>query len=867
MNNVKFDNFELLYIFIPLALLVLIPLFIALKKNSFKLKNILSLFLHLIICALLSLSLSGIKTEEITTDSTIYIVADVSYTTSDVIEQMDQYIKEFDEKKSINSELGVVAFAKDSELLTKPGEKIKSLSEAKVDISATNIQQALTYTMSLFEENSKKRIVLLSDGKQTDGDVLSLKEQINAENIRIDAVYFNDEEKDEVIEVQVDSITGKSSTFKDSEDIINVSIKSSNENTSQVVIYDNENEIYNKTLTLSKGENVIQINANTSNIGSHHYRCEILNNEDKTVENNVSYFKQEVHEKCEVLVISSAYSDAKYIEAMLANKANVTRFITYDKIPTSLESYMKYDEIFLSNVNLSSIENEENFVNILETLVSTYGKSLITFGGDDTYFDGGFGTSKLKEMIPVDINPEDTKRKTALIMVIDTSGSMEGSSLEMAKQGAIECLEVLEEHDYVGVITFEDTTKVVQPLISVKFKDTIAKKIKSIRAGNSTMMTPGLQEALEEMERMQTQMTNREVMLISDGIPGDAGQEEVVKKMAEQGIVVSTINIGGKYAGSLLESLAKLGNGRYYSINRTDNLPEIMFEEVKEVVMDSIIEQDSIIKILDSNNSLVNGIDTLPTISGYNYSKAKYNATTVLTTELLLESGEIVNDVPIYSYWNYGNGKVASFMSDVSTSWAKTLFDSSQGQTLMSSIVTSNYPNERINSSMVMNVTNNGYTSTIEVSVPKIIMDALLKATITTPDNEELTINIPLGGTKYVTELETTIAGIYNVRLDYLNTKTLSVTTVYDSFTYSYSKEYDMFAQSDNIILWQLTSENGTVSDIVDEIVNIEQEDVIYSVYYHKQMLVLALILFIIDVIIRKLKWKDITNLFRKSSI
>ena len=868
MNNVKFDNFELLYVFIPLVLIVLIPFFIALKKKSFKFKNLFSAFLHLIICMLLSLSLSGIKTEEITTDSTTYIVADVSYTTKDVLEEMDAYINEFNEKKSVSTELGIVAFGKDSVELTKPGENIKSLSEAKVNTSATNIQQALEYTMSLFEENSKKRIVLLSDGKETDGDVLSLTEQFNAENIRIDAVYFNSDFKDETVEVQVDSLKAKTSTFKDAEDFLKVSILSSLDNVSQVIIYDNDEEIYNEILSLSKGENIIEVKTNTTETGKHNYKCEIINAEDVTIENNKAYFRQEVHEKCEVLVVSSSYSDAKYIESLVSEKANVTRIVTYDKIPTSIENYMKFDEIFLSNVNLNFIENSENFVNILETLVSKYGKSLITFGGNDTYFDGGFANSKLKEMLPVDLNPADTKRKTALIMVIDNSGSMDGSSLEMAKDGAIQCLEVLEETDYVGVITFEDTTKVIQPLISVKFKDTIAKKIKSIRAGNGTMMTPGLEEAYEEMQRMQTQMANREVMLISDGSPGDAGQQEVVEKMAKEGIVLSSINIGGQYAGTLLKELADIGKGRYYSITRSDNLPEIMFEEVKEIVMDTIIEDIAPIKILSKNDDVLTGIDNLPTINGYNYSKAKYNAITILATELLLESGEKVDDVPIYSYWNYGEGKVASFMSDVSTSsWAKHLFDGINGKKLINSILTTNYPNERINSSMIMNVVNKGYTSIIEVSVPKVVAKSEMKAVITTPNKEELTINIPLGGTKYVTSIETIEQGVYDVRLDYVNSTTLSVTTIYDSFTYSYSKEYDRFDSSDNIILWQLTADSGIVSDIVDEIVNIEQEDLVYSVYYNKQLLIIALILFVIDVIIRKLSWKDIKNIFRKTSI
>ena len=48
------------------------------------------------------------------------------------------------------------------------------------------------------------------------------------------------------------------------------------------------------------------------------------------------------------------------------------------------------------------------------------------------------------------------------------------------------------------------------------------------------------------------------------------------------------------------------------------------------------------------------------------------------------------------------------------------------------------------------------------------------------------------------------------------------------------------------------------------EIVNINQEDIIYSKYYSNYLLMLALLLFVIDVFIRMIRWKDIANLFKK---
>ena len=128
MNNVTLDNPYLLFILIPLSLIVIIPFIIICRKRKLNIQNVTSLILHLIICALISLSLANIKTQQVRHETTIYIVADVSSTTSNVIEQMDEYIEEFNEKLSASSKLGIVAFASSCQELVKPGNEIKSLS-------------------------------------------------------------------------------------------------------------------------------------------------------------------------------------------------------------------------------------------------------------------------------------------------------------------------------------------------------------------------------------------------------------------------------------------------------------------------------------------------------------------------------------------------------------------------------------------------------------------------------------------------------------------------------------------------------------------------------------------------------------------
>ena len=867
MSNVKFDNIELLFVFIPLFLLVVIPFFIFLRKNSFKFHNIVSLFIHIIICALLSLCMAQIKTEEIETQSVIYIVADVSNTTKDNIEEMDNYIKEFSEKLSSSSELGIVAFGKDSIELVKPGEDIVSLTTANIDKSSTNIQEALTYTASLFEDNIKKRIVLLSDGIQTDGDALLVNEVLQSNNIRIDAVYFEHLIKDDKKEIQINKINGNPSTFINNKSNISIDITSSFDNISTLKLYDNDVEIYNESVMISNGNFNIELPTNTSSAGSHTYKVVIENEYDESIENNTYYFNQNVHDKCEILVISSLFSDTQYIKSIVNDNINITSLVTYNNIPTNIENYIKYDEIILSNVDINQINNSDVFISTLETLVSSYGKSLLTFGGKNTYFSGGFYQSKLKDMLPIDINPSDTKKKTALIMVIDNSGSMSGSRLEMAKKGAVGVLDILQENDYVGVVTFESKTKVVQPLTSLRNKNSIIARINKIGVGDGTMMTPGLAEAYEEMKSLQDQMSNREVIIISDGMPGDDGQEEVVRQMAEDGITVSCINIGGAYNGPLLQTLAKVGSGNYYSINSGDKIPTVLFNEVKDFVMEECIEDKIKVNIVDKSNPMFEGISSLPALNGYNYSKAKYNSTTLLNTSLTLESNEKIDNVPLFTYWDYGAGRISSFMSDISSSWAKDFFESESGKKLFSKMITENYPDKKIDSYLLLDVNSNGITTSLEVSVPKILANMKLQGTLTSPSGEKKKIEFAIKNGKYHQTVQTIEKGVYKLDLQYHNIINFSLYTSTCFFTYSYSNEYDEFSKSDNILLYQLVENIGLVSNNVDEIVNINQEDVIYSKYYSTQLLLAAIILFILDVALRLIRLKDIRNLFKKKTI
>lgn len=868
MNNVTLDNPYLLFILIPLSLIVIIPFIIICRKRKLNIQNVTSLILHLIICALISLSLANIKTQQVRHETTIYIVADVSSTTSNVIEQMDEYIEEFNEKLSESSKLGIVAFASSCQELVKPGNEIKSLSKATIDKGSTNLENALGYTASLFDEQYKKRIIILSDGKENDGNANSIANTLKTQGIRIDAVYFNSDINEQTKEVLIDKVVANESTFKNSNENLSVEIKSSFDTTSKIIVKDNNDIIYEKQVKINKGSNTIDVDIDTTKIGNHKYVITLENDEDENNKNNIYYFDQEIHEKCEVLVIGN-YNDfqiSEKINDFIGDFANITYWYSTQNIPVNIESYSKFDEIILSNLDIGDLKNATDFSNVLEVMVSKYGKSLITLGGDETYFTGNYMSTKLKDLLPVDTNPSDTKERTALIMVIDHSGSMGGSRLENAKLGAVQCLDVLTENDLVGVVAFGDRSRVVSSLaqLTPERKPKVISSINSIRESGGTMMYSGLEVAYQQMKINGADFSNKQIILISDGVPGDSGHEGLVQKMSEDGIVLSTMNLSGEFASSFLQNLATIGKGRYYAITTPSDLPDIMLDEVSEVIMESIIEQDTKLNISNPNDPVVDGIGSLPNIDGYNFTKAKYNATTVIDVDSVLKDGRIIENVPLYTYWDYGFGKVASFMTSLNTPWSEKLFGNNVGKKLFEAIVKTNFPKTRTESYLTVETINRGESTNIKVGVPSYTSNMEMRATVISPNKEKEKITLKLSNGVYSGDFNTKIAGTYDLKLEYINYATTNVYTYDTKFTYSYSEEYNVFIKSDPIILWQITNDSGTVSNDINEIVNIEQEDTIYSKDFKKPLLILSLILFVLDIIVRKFKLKDIKSLFKK---
>jgi uncharacterized protein YegL len=163
-----------------------------------------------------------------------------------------------------------------------------------------------------------------------------------------------------------------------------------------------------------------------------------------------------------------------------------------------------------------------------------------------------------------------------ILLVIDTSGSMEGQPLEDAKEEVKKVCKDLKDSGYrMGLIQFGAAVSVVHPLTEDLRK--IQKAVEPLYADNGTPMAEGIFLALEQLANVTG---NRVAILVSDGLPND---ELLALNAAEQlkarGITLYTISIGN--AGA--EFLRRIGDA-YTQIESPTGLSEAIGNLLRRMV-------------------------------------------------------------------------------------------------------------------------------------------------------------------------------------------------------------------------------------------------------------------------------------------
>lgn len=872
MNNIKISYPYLLYISIPLVVLSFIIFFLIPKQKRKRVNNIISLCLHVVLSFTLALAFSDIQIVQNNHKTEMYILVDCSDSERGNIEKIDATVKSIYEKSSAST--GVVCFGENSFVLTKPGQSPKSVSEAYDEKkhpdfirSASDISSALNYTRDLYSSDSIKKMVLVSDGVETDNSAMDTISSILNDNISLDAVYLEDTLTDEVSIKSVDYVDH---CFTNREQTVKVMIQSTGEKSAKVDLMSGGELKEEKETTLATGLNIVTFYVTSEKAGSIEYTIEVKPESDTFEENNTVHFTQDYTDDFKVLFIGNTSDDLTAFKEISGYDENtkISSYVETANVPYKLTDLLKYDEIVLDNINILTLNHYKDFSVNLNAAVSTYGKSLLTYGA--TYTSGtAEGINDYNDMLPVQYESDDAK---ALVLLIDCSGSMQSDDrLEIAKKGAIKCLDVLSDKDFVSIISFSDSVTIHQPMTSIKNKTTIIKAINSIALGGGTKLGSGLRQAQEQVYNSNCEYKN--VITLTDGLPSESDDElkRIVRNMANDNIICSFINISSDSGKSILTTLSNIGNGNYYFCRTASGLIDVMLSSVSGEIGNTEIVEEAQIQYRISDDPVLNNVKTLPDLQGYNYCRVKGGSTTVLTLQYIKKDENNnttgVATIPLYAYWSFGKGKVASFTSNISNDWTKDFRSSTAGKTFLKNSIYQTLPERSITTVMDMSFSANGTSMGVSVLVNEQDAEGSIHIKATDPTGKETEADLIYDSKNktYNVNIPVNEKGKYKVEATYSekdDNGTYQVVEKDDfSFYYDYSKEYDLLPNTgDNVLLSEMTkaSSGALYANAEEYEYKVSDSELNQYSYYSTMMIffLVSVIIYLADIFIRKSTFK-----------
>lgn len=850
MSNIEinFENPWLLLLAIPALAIILVPFFMLPKKRRKTVKKILPVVLHTVIVILLVLILSGFTIIRNSNEKAVMILADLSDSTqsvqADIVSNTEELLTLIDE----NTPVGVIAFGAERIYSVKLDTN-RTFSLAEIDADATDIDSALEYAASLLPSDRAGHIILMTDGKQTDGNADSTAHYLATRGIRIDAVYY-DTTTLSGAEMQISSFVSPDGAYVDDEVTFTAEIRSNASGKAELTLYDNDTEVLSREISVFEGSNIVELEAVAESAGIHSYRLTLDTDTDTLSKNNESYAYLKVDGESTVLIIADTLSHAAVLEEVLSAENTVTTVTAYNA-PKSIIELCNYDEVILSNVDYDHLPS--GYDKLLDTYVSVYGRSLLAVGGSDTFMYGNMEGTALEDILPVTFTLSESSEgaSVAMMLVLDCSSSMSRQStyLSVAKQGAIKCVEAMSENDYVGVVSFNRSVYLKSELLQTDEmnKDKLTRIISGLNTSQGTYYTDAIEMAHEQL--MKSDAAVKHIIFLSDGQPSDYGYYDAVEDAAEDGITVSTIGLG--YSSNILESMAESAGGRYYYVKSASDLPDIMLSETEQVTVSSLITGE-FLPIIAEESELTGTLAgaELPKLLGYLGTTLKEDAAAYITTE---------EGHPIYASWSYGLGTAACFTSDLYGEWSSEWLDSPVGQELTEKMVETTVDDVHHDSSFTADISVRGKTSDILVATAGDNADHTLSVTVASENGSKTYVLTQTDPGIFEAQIPTEQSGVYKIMITETDENNNIVDYLETAVAVSYSAEYDAFAESGEALLSSICGySDGTIFTDLARLADVEVSTI--RLIFNPMVLfaVISMILLLADIAVRKLRWKDI---------
>jgi uncharacterized membrane protein len=834
------------FILLPVAAVFIIWFARNLRSKSAS-RRIGMTILRCLVLALVILAMSDPSIQKNSDRTTTIFVVDLSDSTGSVQESEAEFVRQAITDMGVNDQAGIVVFGSDARIEQFVSDKkVFTSFQSEVQTGGTNLEQAVQTALALFPEGSARRLVLLTDGAENEGEILDTAGVFSGTDVEFKVVSYDSSVESEVYvsNVTLPDTIRQGDTFQ-----VQVEIYATQSTNATVSLYSGRTLKGQKETVLQKGYNQLLFSDEGVEGGLKSYRVTVEADADTVSVNNSYSAFTTVEARAKVLLVEGESGMGSAFTRILDACNYDYDVVTPSGVPGQIADMTQYQSIILLDVYADDLR--DGFLDILDTYVKDYAGGLIAIGGNNSYALGNYKNTPLETVLPVSMDLEGEKQipKIAMAMVIDHSGSMSSAStdkssitcMDIAKQAAVNALDSLREIDEVGVLAFDDTYTWAVPMQTATDISGITSRISGIQANGGTSIYPALAEAVSALE--DSDATLKHIILLTDGQDGYHGYDDVLQEMADNGITLSTVAVGTGADSQTLKWLAEEGQGRYYYSDAGTSLPRIFAQEVYLSTKSYLINEEFVPTIVNSHE-ILNGVfdDGSPSLLGYIATTPKSAAT------VLLESDR---EDPILAVWQYGLGRSVAWTSDGTNEWTGNFAGWDNYAALWHNIIDWTISESDLGED-VMSVSQEGNSIILDYEAQEYTTDTEITAVLTDEDGnrQDVTLKAVSPG-NYQAEIDMEETGVYSINVRRQDDGEI-VKNVNTAAALQYSREY-RYAEIDGNLDSFVEQVDGRYITEPNEVFDTDLQGAVSRTDMTQALLVLAILLFVLDIVMRRL--------------
>lgn len=670
-----------------IPILAILTIFIARKSISGlgKSSRVVALIVRLIAITLIVAALAEPSLRDVSKDVGVTVIVDASRSIpSGAQDQIDAYIAQAQQdSRQTNDELGVITVAENAYSQASVSRATTRVDRQFIGATdGTNLMSGVSLAIASAPDNVANRIVLISDGNETDGSLLRAAQAAKAQGIPIDILPVEFAYADEVIvenvQVPANSRVGDTVTLKV---VLNATTPAagrlliSQDGTLIDINPADETEL-GKIVELKPGRNVLSVALDVTRPGAITYEAVFepltgLTAEgnstgtqgDSITENNRGSAITFVGSEGTVLIVADDSNEAIVFEDVLARAKVATRRIPSSQFPTTLPDLASYEGIVF--LNQSAYAYSEAQQELLRQYIKDTGGGLVMVGGPESFGAGGWIGSPLADALPIRLDPPQKRQmpRGALALIVHSVEIPQG--VYYGKEISNAAVDALSRLDLVGIIEYQGLggTDWVYPMSPVGDRVAVKQAIQNLTFGDMPSFDPSLQLALSGLSNAAA--GQKHCIVISDGDPSMS--RSLLRDFKSAGITISAVGVNPHSPSdtNTLRTMANVTGGTYYAVanNALATLPQIFIKEAQTIRRALIWEGEPFSPARTGVPSeTMRGINAVPPINGYVVAAEREGLSLVT-----LRGKE---EDPIAAQWQYGLGRVVTFTSDASTRWA-----------------------------------------------------------------------------------------------------------------------------------------------------------------------------------------------------